>query len=107
MKLRVVLSLVLLSGLASLAGSAHARPAAQPLTKVRISEIRSINYLATYVADAQGFFKKQGIQAEFLTVTSPSTALIAGDADLAHDTVDGAIHNASIGHPTPVLAVDQ
>jgi ABC-type nitrate/sulfonate/bicarbonate transport system substrate-binding protein len=78
------------------------------LTTINIGGVPSLLYLPAYVAEAEGFFAKEGLEANFLTdITSIPTALIAGSINVGLTGADTAFVTAAEGMPTPILSVLQ
>lgn len=78
----LTLSLSLLTGCG--ATSAPEETSSQDLTKVVVSEFRGINWASTYVADALGFFKEEGLEIEYSIYKDGPVAfqgMHAGDSD--------------------------
>jgi NitT/TauT family transport system substrate-binding protein len=101
----VAVALVALVALAACVTATAARDA-RNLTTVKVGGIASTLYLPFYVADANGYFAKRGIQIEYNTIAN-ATPLISGDVNLQLSGFDTAIINAGAGKPTPIIAVLQ
>ncbi|MDX6438068.1 MAG: sulfonate transport system substrate-binding protein [Gaiellaceae bacterium] len=100
-----VVALVALLAMAS-SGASAVRDKQAQLETVDIGHIASSLFLAVYVAEAKGYFAKQGIQPKFTTVGS-ATTVITGDVDLFISSLDTAIIDAGAGKPTPAIAIIQ
>lgn len=87
-------------------GAGAVRDKQAGLVTVDIGHIASSLFLAVYVAEAKGYFAKNGIQPRFTTVSS-ATTVITGDVDLFISSLDTAIIDAGAGKPTPAIAIIQ
>jgi NitT/TauT family transport system substrate-binding protein len=74
---------------------------------VSIGAVPSLLYLPVYVADAQGYFAKQGLKMDYKTLPDTAPALLSGDIDFSLNGADGAFIAASQGKPTPIVAILQ
>lgn len=86
-KLVSIISVLTLS-LSLLTGCGNSNPTSETdnkeLTKVVVSEFRGINWASTYVADALGFFKEEGLEIEYSIYKDGPIAfqgMHAGDSD--------------------------
>lgn len=89
-----------------------AAPTAPPVTprattKVRITDIQITSAAGSYVADARGYFREEGIEAEFLTMAGADQvpAVVSGTADVAGTAITAALFNAlARGLPIKLVA---
>jgi NitT/TauT family transport system substrate-binding protein len=100
----VVVGVVSLLLVGSLSAATHKRSG---LTTVQIGGTPSALYAPVYVADAAGFFAKNGIKLSWTVIASTQVPLINGDIQLCTCALDNAIIDAAGGNPTPVLSMIQ
>lgn len=91
----------LLCGLTSSPASVHAQPSLQPITIALAGD--GLHYTALHVADKAGFFRQEGLQANFINIASGSqmaAALLGGSADLAglgfSEVVNSAVNGGQL-----------
>jgi NitT/TauT family transport system substrate-binding protein len=92
----------------SAAAPAPAPPAAaRPPVTVRITDIQITSAAGSYVAAAKGYFKEEGIEAEFvpLGTSDQIPAVVSGDADVAGAAINAFLFNAlARGLPLKMVA---
>jgi NitT/TauT family transport system substrate-binding protein len=74
-------------------------PQANPLDVVKIRVSPYVGYAPFHIADAEGFFAREGLQAEFIDLASGSAfvpALVRGDIDVLPAVVNPAVFNAIV-----------
>ncbi|MBM3155800.1 MAG: hypothetical protein FJ004_00765 [Chloroflexi bacterium] len=97
---RVKLSLVVLIWLVLLLSTslpACTEKGSTELISLKIVDLPYITYLPFYIAQEEGFFAEQGLNAEFVKFTSVTQALpllIQGDLDVAAGSISAGLFNA-------------
>ena len=78
---------------AASSGSAVAKPG---LASVKITDIQITSAAGSYIADARGYFKDEGIQAEFVRMGGGDQipAIVSGTADVTGTAIAAALYNA-------------
>ncbi|HLQ31165.1 MAG TPA: ABC transporter substrate-binding protein [Chloroflexota bacterium] len=97
--------------------SASAKPAASPkasasaaakagLAAVKITDIQITSAAGSYIADAKGYFRDEGIQAEFVRMGGGDQipAIVSGTADVTGTAIAAALYNA-FGRDLPLKMV--
>src|SRR5438876_6145242 len=88
-------------------GTASGLVSARPTTTVKITDTQITSAAGSYIADAKGYFREEGIQAEFLVMGSADTipAVVSGTADVAGAAINAALFNAlARGLPLKIVA---
>lgn len=84
---------------------------AQAADKISIGLSTWVGYGPLYIAQAQGFFKDEGLSVDLVKMEDPKTrmpAMIAGRIDMAVTTVDTVLNFYAPEHPlTYLFALDQ
>lgn len=89
------------------ATSASASAAARPgLTSVKITDIQITSAAGSYIADAKGYFKEEGIQADFVKMGGGDQipAIVSGSADVTGTAIAVSLYNA-FGRDLPLKMV--
>src|SRR5438309_818370 len=93
------------------AASASPKPAASaaakgPLATVKITDIQITSASGSYIADAKGYFREEGIQAEFVRMGGGDQipAIVSGTADVTGTAIAAALYNA-FGRDLPLKMV--
>ncbi len=90
------------------ASSASAAVSAKPgaLTTVKITDIQITSAAGSYIADAKGYFKDEGIQADFVKMGGGDQipAIVSGSADVTGTAIAVSLYNA-FGRDLPLKMV--
>jgi NitT/TauT family transport system substrate-binding protein len=97
----VVLAAALLVAASATASSVQKKA----LFTVKVAVSPSMTSLPFYTADAKGYFAKQGLKIEYTVSTAVTLLMVTGDANIGLTSVDGAFVDASVGKPTPIIAI--
>lgn len=87
--------------------SANASVAAKPgLTEVKITDIQITSAAGSYIAEAKGYFRDEGIQANFVSMGSADQipALLSGTGDVAGTAIAASLYNA-LARGVPITMV--
>lgn len=107
MRGRVVVCLLVLTAMLSMVVNA----AAQPLERVRLSEVvRSVFYAPQYIALALGFFEDEGLDVELSTAWGAHNgmaALLSGGVDIGFFGPEATVYVHQQGAPDPVIGFAQ
>jgi NitT/TauT family transport system substrate-binding protein len=89
---------------AAASGSAVAKPGS--LATVKITDIQITSAAGSYIADAKGYFKDEGIQAEFVRMGGGDQipAIVSGTGDVTGTAIAAALYNA-FGRGLPLKMV--
>ncbi|MFI5267849.1 MAG: ABC transporter substrate-binding protein [Chloroflexota bacterium] len=81
-----------------------AKPSA--LTSVKITDIQITSAAGSYIADAKGYFKDEGIQADFVRMGGGDQipAIVSGTADVTGTAIAASLYNA-FGRDLPLKMV--
>jgi len=74
---------------------------------VKITDIQITSAAGSYIADAKGYFRDEGIEAQFLPMPSGDQvpAILSGTADVAGTAINAALYNAlARGLPLKLVA---
>jgi len=97
--------------LALVVGTASLSAAAQPLERVRLSEVvRSVFYAPQYAALALGFFEDEGLDIELSTAWGAHNgmaALLSGGVDIGFFGPEATLYVYQQGAPDPVIGFAQ
>lgn len=103
----VVVCLLVLTAMLSMVVNA----AAQPLERVRLSEVvRSVFYAPQYIALALGFFEDEGLDVELSTAWGAHNgmaALLSGGVDIGFFGPEATVYVHQQGAPDPVIGFAQ
>ncbi len=86
--------------------AASPKPAPSGLTTVKITDIQITSAAGSYIADAKGYFREEGIQAEFVRMGGGDQipAIVSGTADVTGTAIAAALYNA-FGRDLPLKMV--
>src|SRR6266540_4176831 len=79
----------------------------KPAVSVKVTDIQITSAAGTYIADAKGYFREEGIQAEFLAMAGADQvpAVVSATADVAGAAINAALYNAlARGMPLRMVA---